>query len=44
MVALISTSSKMCMKRQIPVLPPYCDQEIPKRSAVPGFNDVVIGE
>ena len=32
------------MSRQTPVLPPYCDHEIPKRSGVPGFNAVVMGE
>jgi len=25
-------------------LPPYCDQEMPRRSGVPGLRDVVIGE
>ena len=43
-VALISVSSRMRMKRQMPVLPPYCDHEMPSKSGVPGLSDVVIGE
>jgi hypothetical protein len=41
---LISVSSRILMKRQRPVLPPYWDQEIPKRSGVPGLSEVVISE
>jgi hypothetical protein len=32
------------MNRQMPVFPPYSDQEIPNRSGVPGLSEVVIGE